>query len=325
MPHAYSDPDHRVLQYDPHGRTEGVFTIGRFAQQRGRWRINNYGWNSEIDYESVRSPYKPLIAIIGDSYIEAFQVNVEDSIAATLRKLAKGEYDVYSFGVSGAPLSQYLLMSRYVNYHFKPDVIVMNVIHNDFEASIENLVKDPYSLQLTYKNGAFSEVSPRLYEPSTVRRMLGRSAFVRYLALNLRMNFDVRTIITRLSEEKDARRFNANVDVESVQANRHIIEEATFFLVSQLKKENPNTKLVFMIDAPRNDIYSGTVERSDVLWMHDILRSACVQYECRFVDLTGPFTEKFKTDHVKFNSDLDSHWNEVGHRVAAEVLYDNLP
>jgi hypothetical protein len=308
------------MRFDTHGRREGVYTLGRFAQQRGRWRINNYGWNSEIDYVSYQQRDKPLIAIIGDSYIEAFQINVEDNIAAVLRRLVKNDYDVYSFGVSGEPLSQYLQMSRYVNRHFKPEVIVFNITHNDFNESIRNVVNKPYSLQLSYKNGEFLEVPPNPYKPNIKHRILRKSAFVRYLWLNLYMAHTIRMLVKKRSTDN----FNANIDVKKVMVNREIIKNATFFLIKKIREENPDKELVFMIDAPRKDIYSGTIHNSGVLWLHDVLKDACAQNNCHFIDLTKPFSEKFNKDGIKFNSDYDGHWNEIGHKTAAQVLYDNL-
>lgn len=325
IPNAYSEPTYGVLEYDPNGRTEGTYTIGRFAQQRGRWRINNYGWNSEIDYETrtTRGGGKPLIAIIGDSYVEAFQVDVGKSMAAVLRKSTANKYQVYSFGVSGAPLSQYLEMSRYVKHYFDPDILVFNIIHNDFDASVETIVKDPYSLQITPKNGSFLEIPAHVYEPSTIRRILGRSAFARYLLINLKLDTNIGDVLRRLVR-KEPVGFNANIDPNRVAANRDLIERATSFLVQRIRDENIGKKIIFLMDAPREDIYAGTLDRSNVIWMHQILKNACERANTTFIDLTGAFAEKFAKDHVKLNSDYDSHWNEVGHKTAAEVLYTNL-
>src|SRR5438309_72885 len=84
-PYVYFDHNNQILRYDTEGKTEGIYTIGGLTQQRSRWRINNYGWNSKIDYVPYQIRQKPLIAIIGSSYVEAFQVNIEDNIAAILR------------------------------------------------------------------------------------------------------------------------------------------------------------------------------------------------------------------------------------------------
>ncbi|HMC83304.1 MAG TPA: hypothetical protein VKL61_08745, partial [Candidatus Polarisedimenticolia bacterium] len=151
MPSVYFDPTDRILRYDTRGRKEGIATLGKWGEGRARWRINNYGWNSEIDYAPAEGPHRPLLALIGDSYIDALQVDVADNIAAQTRRALGGGYQIYSFGIGGAPLSQYLLMSRYVRRHFNPSVMVFNVVHNDFDESLVELENMPYFLELSFQ------------------------------------------------------------------------------------------------------------------------------------------------------------------------------
>jgi hypothetical protein len=322
-PYYYFDIDDRILRYDIHGRKEGIFTIGKWAQQRARWRINNHGWNSEIDYASRDHKNKPLIAIIGDSYVEGFQANVEDNLASVLRTLVNRNYEVYGFGISGAPLSQYLLMSRYVKRHFQPEVMVFNVVHNDFRESIRDLVNKPYFLQLSVKKDGFFEAPPVPYEPNMIRRILGKSALVRYLWLNLNISYFPLNL-NAVTRKQSTDSFNANIDVREALDDKELIKNASFFLIKKIKEENPDIELVFMIDAPRENIYSGTINNSNLQWLPNILEDACVQNKCHFIDLTKPFFEKYNADHVKFNSEYDWHWNETGHKTAAQVLYHRL-
>jgi hypothetical protein len=89
-----------------------------------------------------------LITIIGDSYIEAFKVDVKSSIVSILREKIRDQYGVYGFGKSGAALSQHLQMGRYVSKHFNSDVIVINVVHNDFDESLLSIKNFPYFWEL---------------------------------------------------------------------------------------------------------------------------------------------------------------------------------
>jgi hypothetical protein len=43
---------------------------------------------------------------------------------------------VYSFGAQFAPLSQYLSWVQYISQEYKPDVIVVNIVGNDFDESL---------------------------------------------------------------------------------------------------------------------------------------------------------------------------------------------
>lgn len=118
FPSYYYDPADRILRFSTTDLRDGVFTIGTMAQQRARWHINNTGWNSAIDFEETKR--KPRIAIIGDSYVKAPQVNVETSLAGRLRELVSPQTEVYAFGISGAARSQYLQMARYARNILTP-------------------------------------------------------------------------------------------------------------------------------------------------------------------------------------------------------------
>src|SRR5262245_62679314 len=71
-----------------------------------RGRVNNDGFINDEDY--VESDPRPLLAVIGDSYVEAAMVPNEQTFYRRLANTLKGRGRVYSVGASGAPLSQYL-------------------------------------------------------------------------------------------------------------------------------------------------------------------------------------------------------------------------
>ena len=74
-------------------------------------KINNDGFFSSVDYDCSLST--PLMAVIGDSFVEAIHVPHSESITGQLRhKLPKG-HRIYSFGRSMAPMPQYLSWAQY--------------------------------------------------------------------------------------------------------------------------------------------------------------------------------------------------------------------
>ena len=80
-------------------------------------RVNNAGWVNDQDYE--HQDVTPLLAIIGDSYIEAMMVPYEQTVYGRLANTLEGRLRVYSFGASGAPLSQYLIWARHAVEHYR--------------------------------------------------------------------------------------------------------------------------------------------------------------------------------------------------------------
>jgi hypothetical protein len=291
-------------------------TFGKWASVRAKWRVNNHGWNSEIDYRSRKD--RSRIAIIGDSYVEAFQVDVDKNFAALLRGQLGGEHEVYSFGGSGYPLSQYLHVSRYVDRHFAPDILIFIIVHNDFKESVLELNPTDYHLlTVTVTDTIVTENTPRpnysLRQYNWKRQVLYHSRLVRYMLLNLRLR---KTFLPWRGNPL----YNANIDANAVREKREIIERAAEYTIGRIRSENAGKRVIFVMDAPRHDIYSDRIEQSNVLFLYSMMRNLCENAGAEFLDLTDPMKRDYQLNHTKFESDTDAHWNEYGHRfVAAQV------
>jgi hypothetical protein len=323
LPTGYFDAEQRILRYDPEGPREGLFTRGSLAQLRARWRINNRGWSSAVDYTGPAWRELPLIAIVGDSYVEAFHVDADRSLAAELRRRLLGRTEVYSFGMSGAPLSQYLQMARYAVAEFAPDVLVFNVVHNDFHESLIGLARAPGYLQLVEdEEGRLTELEPRARPGPRRRRGFQASAIARYWRVTLR-SLPMSALLNRL-RGRPLPIYNANAPVELLDANRELIRDATFLLVERIRDAQPNGRVLFMMDPPRHDLYQGTLATSNVIWLNRLLEEACADAAVPFIDLAEPFEMIHRETGSRFESRVDSHWNEVGHAEAARALYGRL-
>lgn len=323
-PQSFFDENDLIYKFDTTATREGVHTIGKFAQQRGRWRINNYGWNSPIDY--VPQGENNLIAILGDSYIEATQVDVDKSYPSLLRKELGENYDIYSFGKSGAPLSEYLNYSRYINKYFNPDILIFNVIHNDFDASILKLAPEATSLlTLNIEDSTITENLPKanssLQQYNWKRRMIYKSALFRYLYINLHVR---QTLSEFRMRKNNQERFNANVEVTKLENNKSLITKSVNYILGKIHEENPNKRIIFVFDAPRDDIYNDNLKNSEILFLHEILEKCCLKYSFEYIDLTKPMENDYNENSIKFNSELDGHWNEYGHDFVFKQLSEYL-
>jgi len=318
-PHAYYDADEQIFQYDVNGPRSGTYTAGKSAALRGRWRINNMGWNSEIDYTGDRGG-KPLMAIIGDSFIAALQVNVEDSMPALLRKELGDKMDVYSFGTPGAPLSQYVQIARYVNRNFDPDILVFNVVENDFTESLCRVRRNLGMMCLAEKDGQIMESPIVPYTPSKLRRSARNSSLVRYMFLNLHVSTGfIRSVDPSQTELSPLGGGPTELSL------RDSVENATDYVLRTIAEENPDKTVIFIMDGPRRTLYDEDFEGPDVsLWQHSLMRDITSSYGFHFIDLTDDFKLNYERYGQRFDSKIDYHWNENGHSVAAESLIVQL-
>ena len=321
LPHYYFSKKDLVTKFDSSSK-EGVNTIGRWATQRARWRINNDGWDSDVDYTQKQDNRK-LISVIGDSYIEGFYVDIDKSYPSLLRNTLHNDYLVYSFGISGAPLSHYLHLMRYANKYFNPDIFIINVVHNDFDESIAEL--NPFHklfLTVSIKDNNITEILPdeKTYIQSYHRlegrrgRILRKSAIYRYFAANLKI-MTIGDLINRIKGifVTHNEKYNANISVSSVEQNKILIEKAVNYILRKMKDENHGKRIIFIMDAPRNDIYNDKLSSSNVVYLNKILGKACAENKFEFIDLTDSMNKDYNQHGIKFNSDIDGHWDQYGH------------
>src|SRR5262249_4657998 len=69
-----------------------------------RGHVNNAGFVNDRDYRLEDA--KPLLAVVGDSFIEATMVPFPETMHGRLAEALDRQLRVYSFAASGAPLSQ---------------------------------------------------------------------------------------------------------------------------------------------------------------------------------------------------------------------------
>ncbi len=300
-------------------KPEGRYTIGKFARIRTRWTINNDGWNYPVDYTEERGD-TPLIAVIGDSYIDTDIVSSDKNFPYRLREKIYPEKEVYAFGLSGIPLSQYYHLNKYVNRKFNPDIVIINLIYNDFEESFRKFHPGSSSWQIAEADSTYTVVPPEKVNISpttrTWKKLLYKSAFFRYLHRNL--------LVFQMFRHVERDEVESNVEIVEDTGKRSEIKRGIDFLFGKIKEENKGRRVIFVIDAPRPSIYDGTLETSQVAWMNEMIRELSAKHEVELIDLTEPMKQDWEENKNRFNPEIDGHWNEYGHQFVADVVYEYL-
>jgi hypothetical protein len=315
-PMAWFDDENQIYRLARH-HDIGLATIGVFAQQRARWHINNAGWNSPVDYTPVKT--KPRIAVIGDSYIESLQVDVDKNFPSVLRGLiGDAEYEIYSFGISGAPLSQYLHMGRYVIQQFDPDLMIFNVVHNDFAESVYRINHaDQYWLLIKTGKGEVEEVRPRAAPWTTqfspLKQVLRHSALLRYIMFNL----GIGTLFDQDAPERAE--YIANINPDQIARDRNDIGEAVRYILGRMQIEFKGRQILFVMDAPRDMVYAGQWNEQ-IEFLHKLMADSCRKAGFALLDLTKAMRAAYAENGRHFESQWDGHWNEYGHEFVARTV-----
>ena len=144
-----------------------------------RKRSNNFGYIYNADYDPQART--PLLALIGDSLVEAQQVDAGKSAGELLHSALGGQGRVYTFGMSGAPLSQYLAYAEYARSTFRADALAIVIAPNDFDESLIKYKSDGRFFYFTDR-GRLERID---YELHGVKGWLRHSAALRYIMYNL--------------------------------------------------------------------------------------------------------------------------------------------
>jgi len=322
-PHLESGGE--VIKYVPNQR--GVFRVKN--EIHSEFRINSDGWNSSHE-TYVKKKGKTRIAIVGDSYVEAFMVDYDKSLAEQLEALAGNSVEVYRFGISGAPLSHYLYMLEHEVLAYSPDIVIFLLVHNDFNESHKRLagVYTKSFMRLDVKGNSVTPILPEAYHPAWYSPIRSSNTWG-YLYLRERINLNLLRQLF-LTPTKTEPVYEANIEVrqlEPAQSKNRIVTEYVLRRAQEICSKNDSLFLVAM-DGVRSVIYQNPDRKFDyskgALRLNGMVKDVADDLGVPFLDLHPVFSAHFKDHGNRFEFVNDGHWNELGHRVAAKSILDKL-
>jgi hypothetical protein len=274
-------------------------------------RSNNFGFINQADYRPEETT--PLLVMIGDSYVEAHTIAPGKSAAELLHSTLGGAGRVYSIGLSGAPLSQYLAFAQFARTTFRPDAMAFVIIGNDFDESLLKYKSDQRFHYFT-QNGELRRVD---YEMSATKKILRGSAFLRYLMLHLepsRVLYNLRRLTGESGGPASAERTADS-------------EKAIDYFFDQLPSKSglESESILFVLDALRPAIYSS----QELQQAEDGYGSRMRRYFMReanargyaVLDMQPVFIARHELDGSRFEAGpSDGHWSALGHWLAAEEI-----
>lgn len=285
--------------------------------------VNNYGFLNDQNYFTEDN--SPLLAIIGDSYVEAAQVENKDALHGILSQAAAGKARVYSFGASGSALSTYLAYAKYATEEFNATALVFIIVGNDFD---ESLTKYKDAPGFHY----FSSASDRLnlvrkdYQPTLIKRLSRQSALIRYLAFNMKLNWQsIENMLDKNTDNTDVKfigNTRADFDEQRISDSKRVVD--SFFDELPLQTGLGNDKILFVIDGMRPHLYNTTTlieaNGSYFDYMRKYFIKIAMNKGYEIIDMQPVFIKKHSLEGIRFEFPTDGHWNEAGHTLAAEKI-----
>jgi hypothetical protein len=314
-------PDNPILRYEPNR----VFTwsSGPTFHMVNTVRTNNYGFINVQDY--VEDADTPLLAVIGDSYVEAFQVQFGETLPGRLAGRLENRARVYSYGVSGSALSQYLAYAEYAARRFHAGAEVINVIGNDFDESLLKYKQLPgyhYFAEAADGRLALERVD---FAPSWTHALVRHFALGRYLFINLALSelpqlLEQRRESTTSQTPEYVANTLSDVEPERIADSQRAVRQ--FLAELPVRTGLRAADILFVLDGIRPNVYDETaLEHARGSYygvMRDYFTSEAQSRGFEVVDLQPRFVDHYRSHRGRFEFEQDYHWNSLGHQVAFE-------
>jgi hypothetical protein len=319
--------DNPVLRHNPNT----IITYSKdwnFKYKTNR-KVNNYGFLNDQNYISESKNFR--ISVIGDSYVETFLNSYENTFYGKLENSYKSHTNVYSFGVSGAQLSQYLSWIEYVNENFNSDLFIIPIIANDFDESFYKYKKARGFHYFDEKklDGSLYLVD-RKY--SLIRKLIFKSSFFRYIFFHLNIGDILRNtkidLINFFSGKKTNNRYIGNIVAIASEEQEKDGYLASNLFFKKLNKLNTNKKpIIFILDAIRPSIYDPN--GLDQIAINSFWNKMRIDFKKKakvngylVLDMQPIFKNHFKKNNQFFEFKKDGHWNDLAHSVIHQSLLD---
>lgn len=319
---------------------------------RGLWRVEDRvtpvvtnewgfrGWNAPRE----KSANTIRVALIGDSYVEALQVEESAMVGNVLndllrerpeRKRAGKKVEVLSFGVSGYGTAQGYLLYQEVVRSFEPDVVVaMVTVENDVRNNSQALEGEPTKPYFTLENEALN-LKPPVIDASWAKRLnrfaLRHSELYQFSILRLQRIF-AKSPVGNEGYPEDYLLFACEGNETWKDA-----WDVTGKILNQWKQEVEGDGQRFLmarvpgfITVQDDKNLSALQEKYPAMkggcWDRDRpteqLNQIAAASRIDYIDLLPAFIDDFNATGQTSHLLKDGHWNERGHALGAKVLVE---
>lgn len=259
----------------------GFSVTGNRRQNFSEYHINAFGFNSYREYTPSKDKFE--IALVGDSFIEGFHQNFNNSIGKKIENQLKN-VEVYEYGYAGYDLADQLhLIKQYKKQFDLIDCVVLGVkFDNDLTRGEYSVVQERMVLESpTYK--AMRQIKLLVY-----LQTIGAFDAPRELVRKLLSGGEVPTTKLSKQEEKD-------LQLELQQTYLKNFERLITIYGFDTQR------FVFILDK----------DTTPQLFLEYLNR-----HDMKYIDISGTFKKSKKPATLIY----DMHWNNHGRNLIAKLI-----
>jgi hypothetical protein len=235
---------------------------------------------------------------------------------------------VYSFGVSGAALSQYVAYAKHVRDAYRPEGLAIVVGDNDFDESLLEYKSAPGFHYLKRRADGSLELTLVPYHANWwwLKSLARESALFRYL-----YPFGLHALIARFKSGDPAETLLGRGRV-AAQAHAMRVEhskQAVEFFLKELPRYSglPPTHIALLVDGMRPELYDrDSLSAAEASYFAVMRRHFIDQARRRgyvTIDMQERFIARHACDGARFEWAIDGHWNRIAHEEAMLAILDS--
>ena len=320
------------------------------------WRTNRFGWKDK-EWHEVKKPGVVRIAALGDSYVEALQLEPEKNFLSLGESHLRSRYGLESewmnFGRSGFTQTEEWWVLQNEILKFQPDaVLVFFFPVNDIDDIAPDTTLDP--IRPYYKPGPEGELllDTSFRETSEFRikawinAIKHHSAFVslltqRYTILKRQMRARAKIPVYETPDTQIARYLSlCTPKPDPLHAANYALNKKLLAEMAALLKSRDIVMVLVVLDIPAyipeiEARYKALEPAFDPLFFEHDLENFARQHGIEFVGLQSLFRKNYvQTGPLHFSNRApikyweygahSGHWNYEGHELVARALSEKL-
>jgi hypothetical protein len=307
---------------------------GYYAREGlGFVQINRHGFRDK-KYDVERND-KRRIAVLGDSYTEAFQVEIGQTFHGMLEAEYEDRLEVLNFGVSGYGTGQEFLTYKYFVRRFRPDIVILAFYPgNDFRDNDKKLAGGyprPYF--------SFGENGLKLDDSFRKSSKHVRQKYVYDIYYFLTDHSIIFSLLDQLRHRKDVGEAEQHRGVPMGQLKtgpdmiyaptlkEHVeawllTEQLILELAREVRKDGAEF-ILFIQDSMPGQLKTANNRYYVEERLGRLCRDNAIPCSLMAPTAIDTHVSTGKALHG-FDGSNSGHWNENGHRVAYTVLRDTL-
>ena len=311
----------------------GVSSVGWSMTDASRVWINGQGFIYHRDFD--RETDEKRIVIIGDSQIEAPLIPTEVSLAKTMERNLNDRIRVFPVGMSGAPLSQYLVWYQYMRETYDPELVIFVISPNDYDESFEAYGLFPGFHYFSENPDGGISLRLREYRRTLFSRIASSSDLAAYLLNNLglmtflkaqfrKIVVEDQRALTRLEESAAPSPSTDTSDTSNDQRFAAGLQAIKLFFERLDQGERSRPEILFLMAPENQGAYSNSefIQPDSTRYsrLGEALRSAASSNGYTAADLKPVFHRDFENCGFPLEFSNDVHWSVRGQAVVANML-----